>query len=78
MAYYDCELAAQRERYRVHWDRMDRETREHQEAAKARAAAREQLAMAGYTGGRACTYCGAEPRDDGDCGDCERTHGGLA
>ena len=50
MGCYDCELAAQHERDRLHWDRVDRETRERQEAAKARAAAKEQYAMAGCDG----------------------------
>ena len=72
-AQRDAQRDAQRERDRVHWGRVDRETREHQKAAKARAAAREQLANVDAQ----CTYCGAELRDDGFCYDCEWAFGGL-
>ena len=51
---------------------MNRETRERQGAAKARAAAREQLAMAGCDGPwDYCECCLVVLREDGFCEDCE-------
>ena len=43
-------MATQHARDRLHWSRVDREAREHREAARARAAVGEQLAMAGCDG----------------------------